>query len=195
MNDPRTKWVASGVLCLPLLLGACGSAQKEVTEAALNAAQSAITVAQGEAAKYAPDQLKAAQGAMRGARDALAKGDYETALKGARDASSKAKDLAAAAAAKKEELTNAWSSLSASIPRQMQEVKNRLDAYSHGAKMPAGMDKTRLDDAKTQYEQLKQGIADATAAFNQGNLTDAVNKASSMKDILAKLKDLLGIRS
>jgi hypothetical protein len=61
--------------------------------------------------------------------------------------------------------------------------------------MPAGMDKTKLADAKTQYEQLKQSWADASSAVTQGNLADAMKKASDMKDLLAKLKEMLGIKS
>ena len=172
MSERKMKWMVSGVLGMAMLAAACGNAQKEATAAAIAAAQSAIMAAQGEAAKYAPDQLKAAQ-----------------------DAAAKAKDLAAAAAAKKDELMKGWNSLNASIPKQMQEVKAKLDAYSHGAKMPAGMDKIKLADAKTQYEQLKQGMADATASFNQGNLADATNRASGLQDLLAKLMEMLGIKS
>jgi hypothetical protein len=195
MSERKMKWMVSGVLGMAMLAAACGNAQKEATAAAIAAAQSAITAAQGEAAKYAPDQLKAAQDAVQSAKDALAKDDYEAALKGAQDAAAKAKDLAAAAAAKKDELMKGWNSLNASIPKQMQEVKAKLDAYSHGAKMPAGMDKIKLADAKTQYEQLKQGMADATASFNQGNLADATNRASGLQDLLAKLMEMLGIKS
>jgi hypothetical protein len=195
MSERKREWVVCSVLGMALLVTACGNAQKEATDAAITAAQSAITAAQGEAAKYAPDQLKAAQDAVQSAKDALAKGDYAAALKGAQDAASKAKDLAAAASAKKDELMKGWNNLNASIPKQMQEVKAKLDAYSHGAKMPVGLNKTKLADAKTQYDQLKQVMADATAAFNQGNLTDAMNKASGLKDVLAKLMEMLGIKS
>ena len=191
----KTNWALCCALGLALLMAACGNAQKEATEAALNAAQAAVTAAQGEAAKYAPDQLKAAQAAVQTAKDALAKGDYQGALSAAQDAASKAKDLASAAAAKKDELTKGWASLSESAPKSLEEVKKKLDAYSHGAKMPAGLDKAKLADAKAQYDQLKQGFDDAAAAAKQGNLTDAMAKAGSWKDSLAKLLELLGIKS
>jgi hypothetical protein len=191
----KMNWLVFGVLCVALLLAACNSAQKAATQASLNAAQTAITAAQGEAAKYVPDQLKAAQDAVQTAKDALAKGDYKAALSAAQDASSKAKGLAAAAAAKKDELTKNWASVSESFPKSLDAVKKKLDACSHGAKMPAGMDKAKLADAKTQYDQLKQGWSDAAASFQQGNLLDAVNKTSVLKDGLAKLAEMLGIKS
>src|SRR5579871_5830244 len=111
----KSNWIWCGVLsvALAVTLAACNGAQKEATEAAISAAQTAINATQGEAAKYVPDQLAAAQTAVQNAKDALAKGDYQAALAAAQDAANKAKDLAAAAAAKKQELMQQWSSLSA----------------------------------------------------------------------------------
>lgn len=191
----KMSWVLCGVLGIALLVAGCGNAQKEATEAAINAAQAALTAAQGEAEKYVPDQLQAAQAAVQSAKDALAKGDYKAALTAAQDAAAKAKDLAAAAAAKKEEWTKGWAGLNESMPKSMEQVKAKLDAYSHGAHMPKGMDKAKLADAKTQFDQLKQTWADASAAATQGNLGDAMKKASGMKDVLAKLMEMLGIKS
>ena len=191
----KTTWILCAFLGMALLVAGCGNAQKEATEAAINAAQTAINTAQGEAAKYVPDKLQAAQTALQTAKDALAKGDYQAALTAAQDAANKAKDLAAAAAAKKDEWTKGWADMNASMPKSLDAVKAKLDAYSHGTHMPAGLDKTGLADAKTQYEQLKQIWADASASATQGNLGDALKKASAMKDVLAKLAELLGIKS
>ena len=178
---------------MALIVVGCGSAQKEATEAAVNAAQTAINSVQDEAAKYVPDQLAAANSALQSARDALAKGDYTAALAAAKDAASKAKDLAAAAAAKKAEWTQTWASLNESLPKSMDAVKAKLDAYSRH--LPAGMDQEKLATAKTQYQQLKQTWVDATAAATQGNLGDAIKKSSGLKDLLAQLKEMLGIKS
>jgi hypothetical protein len=191
----KTSWIGCALLGLALLVAGCGNAQREATEAAINAAQAALTAAQTEAAKYVPDQLQAAQTALQSARDALAKGDYGTALSAAQDAANKAKDLAAAAAAKKAEWTQEWSNLNATTPKTLDDVKNKLNAYSHGAHMPAGMDKQKLADAKVQYDQLRQTWSDATSAAAQGNLGDAMAKAATVKDALAKLVELLGIKS
>jgi hypothetical protein len=191
----KTNWICCALLGLALFVVGCGNAQKEATEAAINAAQTAITAAQTEAAKYVPDQLQAAQTALQTAKDALAKGDYPAALSAAQDAASKAKDLATAAAAKKAEWAQEWSNVSASMPKSLDEVKAKLNAYSHGAHMPAGMDKAKLEDAKAQYEQAKQTWSDAAAAATQGNLGDAMAKAASVKDVLVKLMEALGIKS
>jgi HAMP domain-containing protein len=191
----KTGWFWVAVLGMVLIAAGCGNAQKEATEAAINAAQAAINAAQGEAAKYVPDQLQAAQTALQNAKDAVAKGDYQAALTAAQDAANKAKDLAAAAAAKRDEWTKEWADLSTSMPKSLDEVKAKLNAYSHGAHMPAGIDKSKLAEAKTQYDLLKKSWADATAAATQGNMADAINKVTGLKDALAKLKEMLGIKS
>jgi len=191
----KMNWLVCGVVGLAMMLAACSGAEKEATEGAINAAQTALNAASSEAAKYAPDQLKSAQDTLHSAKDALANGDYSAALSGAKDASKKASDLVAAAAAKKQELMKDWTSLSESMPRSMEQIKARLDAYSHGARMPEGMDKSMLATAKDQYAQLKQAWADASAAAQQENLGDAMQKSSGIKDMLAKLREMLGIKS
>ncbi len=191
----KSGWILCALLGMALWVAGCGNAQKEATDAAINAAQAAINVVQGEAEKYAPDQLQAAQAAIQTAKDELAKGEYQAALKAAREAANKAKELAAAAAAKKDEWTKQWADLNVSVPKSMEQVKTKLNAYAHGAHMPAGLDKDKLAEAKTQFEQLKQDWANASAAATQGNLGDALKKASAVKDVLAKLMEMLGIKS
>jgi hypothetical protein len=190
----RKNWFVCKVFGIAIVLLACGGAEKEATEAAVNAARTAINSVSSEAAKYVPDELKAAQNALQDARSALAKGDYVTALAAAKDAAGKAGAMAKAAAKKKEELRKGWTGLSESMPRSMGQVKAKLDAYWHGAKLPAGMDRSQLADAKEQYEQLRRDWGEATAAAQQGNLGDALQKASSAKGLLAKLMEMLGIK-
>jgi DNA repair exonuclease SbcCD ATPase subunit len=189
----RPVWVVC-VLGIALLVAACSGAEKDATEAAINAAQSAINAVRDEAEKYAPDQLQAAQNALQSARVELTKGDYKNALSAAQDAARKAKDLAVTAAAKKDEFMKTWNSLNDSLPKSMDQVKTKLEAYSKGARMPQGMDRDQLEAAKAQYAQLKQSWADAKASASQGNWGDAIQKATGINDLLAKLKEMLGIK-
>jgi DNA repair exonuclease SbcCD ATPase subunit len=191
----KTICICFALLGIALIAAGCGNAQKETTEAAIHAAQAAINAVQTDAAKYVPDQLQSAEKALQNANDALAKSDYAEALSAAQDAASKAKDLATAAAVKRAEWTRQWTDLSASIPKSLDDVRNKLDAYSHGAPMPAGVDKAKLADAKKQYEQMKQTWSAATAAATQGNLGESMKKMAGIKDALAKLMEILGIKT
>jgi ATP-dependent Clp protease ATP-binding subunit ClpA len=191
----KTCWILAALVGMALIVAGCDNAQKQATEAAINAAQAAINAVQGEAEKYVPDQLQAAQNALQSAKDSVNKGDYQAALNAARDAADKAKDLANAAVAKRDEWTKEWAQTSTSMPKSLDAIKAKLNAYSHGAHLPSGMDQKGLDDAKAQYEKLKQGWADATASASHGNLADAISKATDLKAMIAKLKEMLGIKS
>jgi len=186
-------WVLSSALGVLLSVTGCGNAQREATEAATNAAQMAISTVQEDAAKYVPEQLAAANHALQGAKEALAKSDYAAALAGAKDAANKARELAASAAAKKTEWAQTWASLNETVPRSLEAIKVRLDAYSR--RLPATMDQDQLAAARTRYEQLKQTWSEASASATQGKLGDAIKKSSGMKDALAELKELLGFKS
>jgi hypothetical protein len=191
----KTGWIACALLGIALLVGGCGNAQRDATDAAISATQAAINSVAGEAEKYVPDQLQAAQAALQRAKDALAKEDYQSALSEVQDAANRAKDLTVAAAAKKDELNKGWADLNASVPKTLDAVKVRLYAYAHGARLPAGLERDQLEGVKAQYDQLKQSWADASAAATQGNLGDALKRASAVQDALAKLRELLGMKS
>ncbi|HEY2119523.1 MAG TPA: hypothetical protein VGH37_10095 [Candidatus Acidoferrum sp.] len=190
----RQAVVLTCTLGIALLVGGCGNAQRDATEAAVNAAQTAINAATNTAEKYVPEQTKAAQEALKAAKDYMAKGDYGAALKSAQDGAQKAKDALSAASAKKEEWANTWNSLNQSVPKTMNEIQAKMNAYVKSGKLPKGVDQTQMEAAKVQFEQLKQGWTDATAAYKNGNFVDAMSKATTFKDGLAKVKELLGIQ-
>jgi hypothetical protein len=81
------------------------------------------------------------------------------------------------------------------MSKSLRQLKAKLDAFSHGAKLPFGMDRWQLADAKEQYQQLRQVWALATAAAQQGNLREAIQKASGIRDVLEKLMEMVGIKS
>jgi len=188
------SWTVCVALVTALVLAGCTNAQKEATQAAVNAAQSALDATASEAEKYVPEQLQAAQSALRNAEDALAKGDYQAALKAAQDALGKAKDLPPAVAAKKEELKKSWDALNETVTKYLDSVKGKLDAYSRSAHLPEGMDKTKLAEAKEEYARLKKQWGEASADAARGALEDARKKASILKDQLLQLMDKLGIK-
>src|SRR5574340_284213 len=144
------KIAAAAAACA--LLVAC-NADKGPADAAIKAADQAITAAAPEAQKYIPDQLTAARDALKAAQDQFAKGDYKGALAAATELGTKAKDLVAAAAAKKDELTKAKDGL-AGITKSWDE---------------------------------------ASAAFKDGNLMDALGKAKGLKEKGTEIMGLLGM--
>jgi hypothetical protein len=184
----RTSLSGAAMLVAAMIFAACESADKAPATAAITAAQSALDAVRGEAAKWVPDQLASAEKALAAAKESFEKKDYKAALTGAQDVAAKAKDLgaaataaAAAAEAKKVELTKAWDQMSAGVPKMAEAIKSRVDILSQSKKLPAGLDKDKLEGAKAGLAALNQSWTEASDAFKAGNVTDAVAKATAAK--------------
>src|SRR4030042_5711931 len=176
------KWLKPMVLMvLVLFVVACASGKKPAEEA-IKAAETAIDAAKGEAVKYVPDQVKGLEDGLKAAKDAFAKKDYKAALSAAKDLPGKAKDLAAAAAAKKAELTKAWEDMSGGLPKMVEAIKSRVDVLSKSKKLPANLDKAKFDGVKAGLPEVTQMWDDAQKAFSGVNLADALSKATAIQD-------------
>jgi hypothetical protein len=175
------------------LLGSCGSADKGPAEAALKAAEEAVNAAKADAMKYVPDQAKSLDADLAAAREKFNKGDFKAALSEAQALTTKAKDMASAAAAKKTELSKAWQEMSAGMPKVVEAIKSRVDILSQSKKLPAGMTAEKLAEAKTGLAEITKQWTEATAASTGGNLTDAIAKATVAKQKAAEVLTALNM--
>jgi len=179
------------VILAATLIAACGGGDKGPAETALKAAEAAIDSAKGEASKYMPDQVRSLESALSSTREKLSKGDYKAVLSEAPALTSKAQEIASAAAAKKAELTKSWEGLSSGMPRVVEAIKSRVDILSQSKKLPAGMSAETLAQAKAGLSEITQQWTAATEASKGGNLMDAIAKASSVKVKAAEVLTLL----
>jgi hypothetical protein len=184
MRTTRGLWTSVSVglvVVASLFLISCESADKAPAAVAISAAQSALDAVRGEAAKYVPSQVGAVESAIASAKAAFDKNDYKAALAGAQDAGAKAKDLAAAAAAKKAELAKTWEDMSGGLPKMAEAIKSRVDILSQSKKLPAGLDKDKLEGAKAGLASLNQSWTEASDAAKAGNMSDAIAKGQAAK--------------
>jgi hypothetical protein len=189
------RWTSSvGVLMVALLVSACGSADKAPAEAAIKAADGALAAVREEASKLIPAQLKVVEDGLASAKASFDKGDYTAALGTAKQVAAQAGDLSSAVAAKKADLTKAWTDVSTGVPEMANAIQSRVDVLSQSKKLPAGLDKDKLETAKTELAALKQSWADASASYNAGNLTDAVSKAKEAKDKAVEIMTALNMQ-
>jgi len=188
------KWLKSLMLIVLVLFAAACASDTKPAEEAIKAAESAIDAARGEAMKYIPDQVQALEDELKAAKDAFARKDYKTALNAAKDLPTKAKDLAAAAAAKKEELTKAWEEMSGGLPKMVEAIKSRVDVLSKSKKLPANLDKAALDGVKAGLSEVAGMWNEAQSAFSGGNLADAVSKAETVKEKAVEMMNTLGMQ-
>jgi hypothetical protein len=162
------------------LVAACAS-EKAPAEQALKTAETAIAEIRGEAAKWAPDQARALEASLAATKDKFAKGEYKAVLTEAPALAGRAKEVAAAAAAKKADLTKSWEEMSTGLPKMVDAVKSRVDILSKSKKLPANVSKESFEAAKAGLAEATKGWEDATAAFKGGNVADAVAKADAVK--------------
>jgi hypothetical protein len=182
------------VVLVGLMLMVGCARDKEPAEAAIKAAEAAIGAAKAEAAKYVPDQVKGVENALKAAKDAFEKKEYTQALNAAKDLPAKAKELAAAAAAKKAELTKSWEEMAAGLPKMVEAIKSRVDILSKSKKLPKGMDKAKFEEAKTGLGEITQTWTDAENAYKGGNIADALAKANAVKGKATEIMTTLGMQ-
>lgn len=182
------------VVLFALSLGACGDKAKGLADAALKAAEEALNAGKAEAAKYIPDQVAAAEEALKQARELFQKNDYAGALAAAGAAADKAKGLAAAAAAKKDELAKGWEEQAKLLPNMIDAIKSRVDILSKSKKLPDGLDAAKLDGAKSGLAEATRTWEEAGAAFKEGALADASAKAKAVKEKAVEIMNTLGMQ-
>jgi len=174
-------------------LAAC-SGGKAPAEQAIKAAEEAFNAAKGEAVKYVPDQVKAVEDALNAAKDSFAKKDYAAATSAATSVAAKAKELVAAAAAKKDELTKSWGDLSGGLPQMLDAVKSRVDILSKSKKLPANLEKEKFEGAQSGLAEANKTWDEANSAFKEGNLAAAVAKATAVKEKASEIMATLGMQ-
>jgi len=190
----RTSLICLGaalLLSVPILSGCAGD--KGPAEAAIKAAEEAVSATVAEASKYVPDQTKSLQAALAATKEKFAKGDYTAALADAKSLTDKAKEIASAAGAKKAELTKAWEGLSTGMPKVLDAIKGRVDVLSKSKKLPANLTAEKFASAKSGLDEMTQQWTAATESANGGNLMDAITKGTAVKAKAAEVLTALGM--
>jgi hypothetical protein len=185
-----TCWVA--ILVAVSAMAGCAT-DKGPAEAAIAAAEAAVNAAVGEASTYLPERAKSLQAGLAALKEKFSKGDYTAAMTDAKALTDRAKEVAAAASAKKAELAKTWENLSAGMPRVVETIKGRVEILSQSKKLPANMTKDKLASAKSGLGEITQEWTAATEAAKGGNLVDAIAKGTSVKAKAADVLTTLGM--
>ncbi len=170
------------IVVLALLTGLAAACNNRApAEAALQAAEQAIEGVRGDAKVFVPEQLTALEAELTDARAKLEQGEYDAVLTAAQGLPAKAKDVAAAAAAKRTELSEAWKEMESSLPGLVEQAQTRLTELTKMRRLPQGVDKAALSAAQTDLEAVTAQWNDATAAMSGGDLIKAVDLAQQVK--------------
>jgi len=187
----KTSRFALVILACGLAVG-CGK-YKRLADTAIKTADKAVDSAGDDVVKYANDQWQPIIHAVSSAKESYAKGDYKGAIASLQDIGPKIQAAQAAASAKKTELQNAWSTLSAGVPPMIDAIKSKVDSLSAMKKLPKGVDKAQVDSAKSGLAAATSDWSSAEELFKAGKLTDAIAKANGVKEQASQIMQTLGL--
>jgi hypothetical protein len=182
-----TKGVA--VLVVASMGLAAAGCNKGPAEASLKAAEQALETARPELERYTPGELASLSATVQEARARFEQGSYTEALKSAQALPAKIQAALAAANEKKAELTAAWTEMAGSLPRMVEALTAKVNDLAGMRSLPRGMDKARVETAKSELGAITQAWTAATDAFQGGDIPRAVSTA---RDIKAKAESLAG---
>jgi nucleotide-binding universal stress UspA family protein len=173
-------------------LMAC-SGGKSAAELAIKTAEQAVNATKAEAAKVVPDQVKSLEDTLASAKEKFVKGEYKVALEEATALAGKAKDVLAAAKAKKEELTQKWTELSQGVPQMIADIQSKVDSLSKLKKLPASLTKEKFEEVKAGLASITCEWSKAQDSFKTGSFVDAVSMATLVKEKAVKAMEALGM--
>ena len=196
------KMLKAALAVVPFLLTvACTDPAKAPAQAAIQAGDAAAATLTDEVAKYAPDQVKAVKDALAKAKASAAAEKWNEALGAAKELPSAAAKAIADAGAKKAEIERpaaeklaaakqAFEEAQAQLPARIEELKKQVTALAKAKKLPKGVTKDAVAQAKTAVADLEAGagkLADqaktnvaAAAEGAKALLNKATETASSL---------------
>ncbi|MGH8130541.1 MAG: hypothetical protein ACRES3_06780 [Steroidobacteraceae bacterium] len=182
-----------------LLAGSTACSQKDPAEEAIAAAESALAAVYEDAQKYVPERYAEVKAELEAARTAFNEERYADAIKEVKDIPALAEALAKEAAAAKQqrvsEMNSDWARLSGSLPGLLAGIGARLDELGKMRKLPQGMDKALLEEAKAAYASAQTAWSEAGAAFTAGDIEGAVGEARDAETMAQDLVARLGMQT
>jgi len=160
------------------LLGVgCASKEQPATQAVASA-EAALNDVRPDAARYVPDQLQAEDAKLAALKQDLAKKDYDAVLTKAPKFREEVAALEDSAVSRQTQLaaaTREWQELNEEVPKLVEAIQSRVDNLK-GVRLPKDVKKAAFEAAKADLETMKTQWAEATAAANAGNTTEATDK-------------------
>jgi hypothetical protein len=184
-------------LAAVLALAACS--QKDPAREAIDAAENALNAVYEDAEKYLPERYAAVKAELDTARAAFNEERYADAIAAVKDVPAAAEALAQDAAAAKEKhvagLNADWARISESLPNLLAAIAGRLEELGQMRKLPEGMDQQLLEETKAAHASAQSAWSEAGAAFGNGDLEAAVDRARAAEGMAQDLAARLGMQA
>lgn len=176
------RWLP--LLLAVLLIPACGG-PKQAAEKAISEAELAFGRIAEQARNVAPDQARAIEAGITGAKASLAGGDAKAALATANEQGEKIKTLSEQLPSLQAKLQDEWNTLNTTVPGALAALRKKLDDFGRPpANMPG---RAQFDSTSAQLSPLNQKWDEARSLFVSGKLAEAVAMAQEVQEDVVKL--------
>jgi len=185
--------MAMAVTAVVLGLSSCAASRQDADEA-LKDAERAITAQHADAMRFAPESFATVMEAYRAARAAYEKADWTAAIAAAESTAAQARRMAPAIAAGKEQAAARWPMVRDSLQAMLGALGARLAEVQRTRRYPEGMTAADVQAALAQVDSLAAGLGKARAAFDQGDVADAMHAAERVRIQAGTLMGAVGLR-
>lgn len=187
--------------CALALLAGCAG-QQDAASRVIADAEATLQAVSEEAQRLAPQQYAAAEQTLVRLRERLAERDFAGVLASLPAVTTELASLEQLVATRRTEFERAleraradWGGLAAELPVTLNALQARIDELARLRQLPEGIDRQVIARARAQLDSLKAAWAEALAAFSQGRLPEAADRARESREQAERLKAELGMRS
>jgi hypothetical protein len=190
--------LASSVLmcCLLSLIGC--DADKQPAERAYAQVESSVAPVREMLEKYAPEDYEQLNQLMDGMRSKLNTGDYEGVMQMKDQVMNQLVKASSAAGLKKNEVAHAlsanWKAMTATVPGQIEQVTDRVNALLSAPKLPAGISRDTVVRSQAIVAQLSGQWNAAMASAQRSAFDDAVKQGQEVKKRCADVATALNLK-
>jgi hypothetical protein len=188
------------VVAAAVLATGC-SQQKQNADKVLESIETSLAAIKDDAARYAPDGLKSVESQLARLKTSYENKEYNDVIAGtpqlrkavdsltAAVESGKAHAQAALASARQE-----WESLSAEVPKMVEDIQSRVDELSKQKRLPWGLNKDEFAEAKSDFEIMKTQWTEASSEYKSGEQIKAVEKARMAREMNEDIREQLKMK-
>jgi hypothetical protein len=162
-----------------VLVAGCGP-NKGAAEVAITAAQTAFDTAKDQAMMIVPDQAAGIQVFIDAAKANMDQGNFKAAIDSANTVPAKLKEMTDGLAAKTAEMQAEWEKMK-EFPAAVSALSAEVVKLAKSKKLPAGIDAATVAAAQAALGAITRSWSEAQAAFQAGNLAEAMSKAGAAK--------------
>lgn len=179
-------------VALFLLVAACTTARSRA-ETAIAQAEEALRPISTEAQRVVPDQLKSLTDAVAVAKDMVTRREYDSATAMVQDVPTRTDSLAQAIVREKSAITSEMNVLNVAMPRNLAALKSKVDELSGRRRLPRDLTPEKLDSVRATYTEGMEEWPRIMAAYNAGELHDAVTRATALKQRVSIAMEAVGL--